>query len=132
MTAIPIIRAAGRSFALAAGLAALISSASAEDKASRIVSIGGSITEIVYALGEEDRLIARDQTSIYPDAAKKLPDVGYIRQLSPEGVLSVNPDLVIALEGYGPPEARQVIDFPDLQVNVHPVLLRVFFLFLLQ
>ena len=120
MTAIPIIRAAGRSFALAAGLAALISSASAEDKASRIVSIGGSITEIVYALGEEDRLIARDQTSIYPDAAKKLPDVGYIRQLSPEGVLSVNPDLVIALEGYGPPEARQVIDAAGVPIAVIP------------
>lgn len=120
MTAIPFFRAAGRSFALAAGLAALISSASAEDKASRIVSIGGSITEIVYALGEEDRLIARDQTSIYPDAAKELPDIGYIRQLSPEGVLSVNPDLVIALEGYGPPEARQVIDAAGVPIAVIP------------
>ena len=76
----------------------------------RIVSIGGSVTEIIYALGEGDRLTARDQTSIYPEEALKLPDVGYIRQLSPEGVLSVNPDLVIALEGYGPPAAREVIE----------------------
>ncbi|TDH39082.1 hemin ABC transporter substrate-binding protein [Pseudohoeflea suaedae] len=120
MTTLPVFRAAGRSLALAAGLAAFLSSASAEDKASRIVSIGGSVTEIVYALGEEARLTARDQTSIYPEAAKALPDVGYIRQLSPEGVLSVNPDLVIALEGYGPPEARQVIEAAGVPIAVIP------------
>lgn len=78
-------------------------------EAKRIVSIGGAVTEIIYALGEEDRLIARDQTSTYPPEAAKLPDVGYIRALSPEGVLSVNPDMIIALEGYGPPEAVSVL-----------------------
>ena len=41
--------------------------------------VGGAITEIVYALGEEKRLVGRDSTSIYPDAATKLPDVGYMR-----------------------------------------------------
>jgi len=75
------------------------------DHASRIVAIGGSVTEIVYRLGEEDRLIARDTTSDYPEAAMSLPDVGYIRALSPEGVLSVEPDLILSLEGAGPPEA---------------------------
>ncbi|MEQ8480591.1 MAG: ABC transporter substrate-binding protein [Hoeflea sp.] len=86
-------------------------SSRAEDaaKAERIVAIGGSVTEIIYALGEQDRLIARDQTSIYPPEATELPDVGYIRRLSPEGLLSANPDLVIAMEGYGPPEAKSVI-----------------------
>ncbi len=48
---------------------------------SRVVSVGGDVTEIVYALGEEDRLIARDTTSMYPEAAMKLPDVGYMRAL---------------------------------------------------
>ncbi len=86
----------------------------------RIVSIGGSVTEIIYALGEGDRLIARDQTSIYPEEALKLPDVGYIRQLSPEGVLSVNPDMVIALEGYGPPAAKEVIDAAGVPLAVIP------------
>lgn len=85
--------------------------AQAEDagEAQRIVAIGGSVTEIIYALGEQDRLIARDQTSTYPPEAQDLPDVGYIRRLSPEGLLSANPDLVIAMEGYGPPEAKSVI-----------------------
>jgi iron complex transport system substrate-binding protein len=75
----------------------------------RIVAIGGAVTEIIHALGEEDRLVARDSTSVYPPQALDLPDVGYIRQLSPEGVLSVDPDLIIALEGSGPPEALQVL-----------------------
>ena len=76
---------------------------------SRIASIGGSITEIVYALGEEGRLVARDSTSTYPEAAAKLPDVGYMRALSPEGVLSVNPTGILALHGSGPKEAVDVL-----------------------
>ncbi len=76
---------------------------------SRIASVGGSITEIVYALGEQDKLIARDSTSVYPEAALALPDVGYMRQLSPEGVLSVNPSGLLVVEGSGPKEAIDVL-----------------------
>lgn len=103
---------------LAAAFIALLSAAAPvkADEARRIVSIGGSITEIVYALGEQDRLIARDSTSFYPEEAQKLPDVGYIRQLSPEGVLSVNPDMILAQEGFGPPEAASVIAKSGIKV----------------
>ena len=76
---------------------------------SRLVSIGGAVTEIIYALGEEGRLVARDSTSLYPEAVTKLPDVGYMRALSPEGVLAVNPSAIIAIEGSGPPEALSVL-----------------------
>ncbi|WP_287060289.1 hemin ABC transporter substrate-binding protein [Mesorhizobium sp.] len=76
---------------------------------SKIAAIGGSITEIVFALGEQDRLVARDSTSNYPEAALKLPDVGYMRQLSPEGVLSVNPSGILALHGSGPKETVDVL-----------------------
>lgn len=89
---------------------------------SRIVSIGGSITEIVYALGEENRLVARDSTSNYPEGALKLPDVGYMRQLSPEGVLSVNPSGILALHGSGPREAIDVLkksSVPFIEVPEH-------------
>lgn len=64
----------------------------------RIVSIGGDVTEIVYALGAEQQLIARDSTSLHPQAATALPDVGYMRQLNAEGILSLKPSLVIASE----------------------------------
>ncbi|MDX8516010.1 heme/hemin ABC transporter substrate-binding protein [Mesorhizobium captivum] len=89
---------------------------------SRIASIGGSITEIVYALGEEGRLVARDSTSSFPQAALKLPDVGYMRALSPEGVLSVNPSGILALHGSGPKEAVDVLKksrVPFIEVPEH-------------
>lgn len=76
---------------------------------SRIAAVGGSITEIVYALGEENKLVARDSTSVYPDAALKLPDVGYMRALSPEGVLGIDPSGILALEGSGPKETIDVL-----------------------
>lgn len=89
---------------------------------SKIVAIGGSITEIVYALGEEKHLVARDSTSRYPKAALDLPDVGYMRQLSPEGVLSVNPTGILALHGSGPREAVDVLkkaSVPFIEVPEH-------------
>jgi iron complex transport system substrate-binding protein len=77
----------------------------------RIVSIGGSVTEILYALGQEQRVAAVDVTSLYPvRALKDKPNVGYIRQLSPEGVLGLAPTLVLASEGAGPKEAVSVIE----------------------
>ncbi|MEC7764811.1 MAG: ABC transporter substrate-binding protein [Pseudomonadota bacterium] len=77
--------------------------------AERVVSIGGSVTEIVYALGEGDRLVARDTTSTFPVEAEALPDVGYVRQLSPEGVLSVAPDLILTEAGAGPIETMDLL-----------------------
>ena len=49
----------------AALLLAPIGPAAADEshEASRILSVGGAVTEIVYALGEQDRLVARDATS---------------------------------------------------------------------
>ncbi|MER2507922.1 MAG: ABC transporter substrate-binding protein, partial [Amaricoccus sp.] len=76
----------------------------------RVLAIGGSITEIVYALGQSDRLIGRDSTSTWPPEALALPDLGYMRALSPEGVLSVAPDLILADVDSGPPEAVAAIE----------------------
>ncbi len=90
-----------------------------QDK-SRIASVGGSITEIVYALGEQDKLVARDSTSTYPEDATKLPDVGYMRALSPEGVLSVNPTGILLLEGSGPKEAIDVLKKASVPVITVP------------
>ncbi|AGI69846.1 hemin ABC-transporter periplasmatic binding protein HmuT [Octadecabacter antarcticus 307] len=96
--------------ALAIAVGLLVTSAKADaTSADRVLSIGGSVTEIIYALGEQDRLIARDTTSSYPAEAEDLPDVGYMRALSPEGILSVDPQLIIAEDGSGPPETIAVM-----------------------
>jgi iron complex transport system substrate-binding protein len=87
---------------------------------SRLVSIGGDVTEIIYALGEEKRLIARDSTSLYPEAATKLPDVGYMRALSPEGILAVNPSAIIAVDGSGPAEALAVLHNASIPFETVP------------
>lgn len=68
----------------------------------RIVSAGGSLTEIIYALGAEDLLVGVDSSSQYPRAATALPDIGYFRSLNVEGVLSVKPDQLLLLQGSGP------------------------------
>lgn len=68
----------------------------------RIVSIDGSITEIIYALEAQQNLVGVDTTSRYPQAATELPQVGYMRQLSVEGILSLRPTTVIATTDAGP------------------------------
>jgi len=97
--------------ALLVGLAAIWAAAgpATAETPERVLSIGGSVTEIVYALGQGHRLVARDTTSTHPPEAEALPDVGYARALSPEGVLSVAPDLILATEGAGPPETLEVL-----------------------
>ncbi|WP_423066848.1 heme/hemin ABC transporter substrate-binding protein [Devosia sp. CN2-171] len=109
----------------AAILAASLTAAVAQEvkpfaDTSRLVSIGGSLTEIIYALGEEGRLVARDQTAVYPEAATKLPDVGYMRQLAPEGVLSVNPTALLIIEGSGPKETLDVLTKGSVEIVTVP------------
>jgi iron complex transport system substrate-binding protein len=87
---------------------------------SSVLSIGGSVTEIVYALGQAHRLVARDSTSTWPPEAEQLPDVGYMRALSPEGVLSVDPELIIAEDGSGPPETIDILTSADIRFVIVP------------
>ena len=82
----------------------------ARPDASRIVTIGGSITEIVYDLGLQDRIVGLDTTSVYPpEALKNAASVGYMRALSAEGILSLRPSAVIAVDGSGPPAALKLV-----------------------
>ena len=72
---------------------------------SRIISIGGDITEILYAIGAETKIVAVDATSQFPpEALQQKANVGYMRALSAEGVLSVGASLIIASDRAGPPE----------------------------
>lgn len=83
----------------------------------RLVCVGGSLTEIIYALDLQEHLIAIDTTSTYPMATKKLPNVGYARTLSLEGVLSMRPQLLLVTEDAGPPQVLRQISHAGVQVK---------------
>ena len=92
-------------------LAAVSDAAKPIIKARRIVSVGGALTEIIYALEAQGELVGVDTTSLYPAVAQQLPQVGYARTLSAEGVLSLAPTQLIATEEAGPQAVlRQVRD----------------------
>ena len=91
-------------------------------KYKRIISIGGSVTEIIYQLGELDKVIASDTSSIYSDLAKKMVKVGYWMRLSSEGILSQGPDLVIASSKSKQPNVyAQIKDKPTVKVAYHKI-----------
>jgi iron complex transport system substrate-binding protein len=87
----------------------------------RTVSIGGAITEIIYALGLESRLVGIDTTSLHPAAAlHDKPNVGYMRQISAEGVLGLNPTLILAIQGSGPRETMDILETAKVPLVLVP------------
>ncbi|MEM8558025.1 MAG: ABC transporter substrate-binding protein [Bacteroidota bacterium] len=77
--------------------------------ASRLVTLGGPVTETVYALGLGDNVVGADISSSFPEDVQEKPRMGYFRQSSPEGILSLEPTLVIALDGLGPPTVAEQV-----------------------
>ncbi len=88
----------------------------AKDFPTRIISVGGALTEMIYAMGEGQRLIGSDTTSYYPIEATKLPKIGYQRSLSAEGILSLKPDLLVINEEAGPPPVLAQLRNAGLQI----------------
>ena len=88
--------------------------------ASRIAVAGGSLTEILYALGEEARIVAVDSTATYPAAARELPQIGYVRSLSAEGLLSLQPTLILGEHDMGPPQVVDQLETLGLDLLVVP------------
>jgi len=86
----------------------------------RIVSLGGSVTEILYRLGKGGEIVGVDTTSLYPADTNELPKVGYLRQLSAEGVLSLNPTLVIGTEDAGPPHVVEQLRTAGVKLVLVP------------
>lgn len=84
----------------------------------RIVSVGGALTEIVYALEAQSCLVGVDSTSSFPHQAKLLPQVGYARRLSAEGVLALSPTSVLATEEAGPAEVLRQLSNVGVPVEV--------------
>ncbi|MDE0552748.1 MAG: hemin ABC transporter substrate-binding protein [Candidatus Poribacteria bacterium] len=83
----------------------------------RIVSLNGSTTEILFALGIGETVVGCDASSTYPKGVKeKLPSIGYQYGLNAEGILSLNPTLVIGRIDVRPPQVIQQLRMAGVTV----------------
>ena len=78
---------------------------------SRIVSLNGDLTEIIFELGFGENVVGVDVTTTYPPEAAALNDqgqtVGFAQQLAAEAVLRFEPTLVIGDQQVAPPEVLE-------------------------
>ncbi|GMQ28864.1 heme/hemin ABC transporter substrate-binding protein [Algoriphagus confluentis] len=86
----------------------------------RIITAGGTLTEVVYSLGFGDRIIATDITSTYPASMQDLPSIGYRNQIKSEGILSLGPELVLVEEGYLNEEVVAQLESSGIRVQLFP------------
>lgn len=61
----------------------------------RIVSANGTLSEILVGFGLEKHLVGVDVTSTYPASLDKVPKIGHNRSIAAEGILALNPDVII-------------------------------------
>ena len=89
------------------------------DNPIRVVSLAPSITEIVFALGQEHRLVGATRFSDFPEAAKNIFKVGSYVHLDLEKIVSLKPDLCIAIKDGNP---RAVVNrLESLNIPVYAV-----------
>jgi iron complex transport system substrate-binding protein len=88
---------------LASGTGVIQASVAASGEAERIVAAGGAVTEIIYALGQGDKVVGTDISSLWPSEVSQLPRIGYLRTLSAEGILALHPTLLLTTTEAGPP-----------------------------
>jgi len=84
----------------------------------RIVAVHPTLVQMIYALGAEDKLVGRDQSSTWPEAARRIPSVKYMRALSDEGILSLNPTLLLLTPENGPAPVINKLQHACLKVEV--------------
>jgi iron complex transport system substrate-binding protein len=87
------------------------------EQVQKIVSADGSLTEIIYALDREALLVGVDTTSGYPKEATLLPQIGYKRNISAEGVLSLSPQILVATQDSGPDKILRQIEASGVTVT---------------
>ena len=85
--------------------------------AERIVSLNGSTTEIIFALGVGEKVVGCDASSTYPKhATETLPSVGYQYRLNAEGILSLRPTLAIGRSDVKPPQVIEQLRMAGVTV----------------
>lgn len=76
---------------------------------SRIIPLSGDIAEIVWDLGLGGNIVAVDVSATFPPPLLALPKVGYERVLNAEGILAMEPTVVIGKQAAGPPEVLEQV-----------------------
>ncbi|SMH40004.1 heme/hemin ABC transporter substrate-binding protein [Azospirillum agricola] len=109
----------GRLVLLTAVAGGLLPGAAAAE-AMRLITIGAPVTELAFALGAGDSVVGRDTVSRYPAEAAARPDAGYMRTLSAEGMISLSPTHVVAVEGAGPQTAFDQLRAMGVTVTMIP------------
>lgn len=94
--------------------------ASFAESVEKIASAGGAVTEILFELGIGDNVVAVDSTSIYPDLVSDLPSLGYVRELSAEGVLATGADVLIGAHDMGPPAVMDNLAATGMRIEYVP------------
>jgi iron complex transport system substrate-binding protein len=84
-------------------LALVLPALTGQAEPQRIVTAGAAVTEIACALGLGPRLVAVDTSSRHLEETRDKPDIGYVRTLGAEGILSQEPDLILISSEAGPP-----------------------------
>ena len=90
------------------------------NNSNRVVVAGGSIAEIIYFLNLQNKIVGADVTSVFPSDLQKLPSIGYVRNLSTEGILSLNPTLVIGEDDMGPPHVIKQLKAAKIDLEIVP------------
>jgi iron complex transport system substrate-binding protein len=90
-------------------LAAVACSGGDTARGPRVVCVSKQINEFLYDIHAESVLVARDLTSVYPPAIKRLPSVGYHRALSAEGIVSMRPTMMLTDGNLGPEAVVQQV-----------------------
>lgn len=113
-----IIRGGLAALALFMGTMAMAQAPANVPGTARIVSLNGSNTEVLFALGVGEQVVGRDDSAIYPPEVSKVPSIGYQYKLSAEGILSKNPTLVIGRTDVKPPEVVQQLKAAGVAVEL--------------
>ena len=83
----------------------------------KIASLNGAVSEILVQLGLEENLVGVDVTSTYPSSLSELPQLGHPRNLSVEGLVSILPHRVLAIEGSLDPDKVNQIKEAGIQLD---------------
>jgi len=86
----------------------------------RIVCVSKQLTELMFALHQGNKIVGVDLSSTYPPEATKITTVGYHRMLSAEGIISLDPTVVIHQGDIAPPNVMVQVKEVGIPIKVYP------------